>query len=230
MGHILTLDLNNFSDCPIDPHSFQVNKFLSEKDIQTLHADQRINDSCMNAILSLLRVQSKILITSTYFMTKVFSLLEDTSGEIRWSESNLSTSFRFDSLTHHSKILLPLLHECHYTLFEIDLIQKTINYYDPLEGDPAFTEIEKLIDYWCQRVQKLLPDLKFTYARIHCPKQKIANDCGVVMILNIISILSDKEPIYDYDSVKIRSQLEISLIQGNLDFDLIKTMIHLDVH
>lgn len=205
-------------DLPLDPNGFQTNRFITVKDLLSLQPNHQINDACIDGFIELLRGNGRkdIFITSIYFPRRILSI----TGNLKLNDS----AFKYPSLEGYSKILFPFLHQSHYTLYSIDLIENRIDFYDPFDGDPLFPQFENLIRSWCQKVDKTIQGSNFIYSSIRCPSQHETNDCGIVMILNLLWIIfhQEKEPIYDYDSVKIRSLLERSLIEGKLHSEIMK--------
>ncbi len=164
----------DYHDYPLDPNGFQTNRFITEKDLQSLKQYKQINDACIDGLLELSREigRKHIFITSIYFPTRLFTIKEDTTGELEFND----TLFKYVSLKEYSHILLPFLHQRHYTLYYINLIENTIDYYDPYDGDPKFLQIQTLIRSWCTKVNKTIPDSSFSCSSVRSPNQHQTND------------------------------------------------------
>lgn len=130
----------------------KINRFVSTKDLLTLQAGQKVNDTVFNSCLDILdqSCPSTSIICRTYLLSKVFQFNEDTSGSITWS-NHTNLPIRLKSLKGIVFIFLPLLFRRHYSLFVINLEQGTITSYDSLAGEDNQShslEIIKFIQYW----------------------------------------------------------------------------------
>lgn len=102
-------------------------------------------------------------------------------------------------------------------------MDSTIDYYDPFQGEGTFTSsINDLLQSWYCQVGKSHADFRCT--NMICPRQIGKNDCGVVLILNIMAIMLNHIPDYEYESALMRNLLKSSLITGRIDQKIIQTV------
>lgn len=201
----------------LDPLELITNKYITLKDLTTLQINQKVNDAVINALIQLIKKVSppNIIIMYTYFLTKSFNISDSTRGELRFCEDHWSG--KWVSLDRCEKIFLPLLHSSHYTLYCCDINKMRIEYYDPMNGESYFPEIRNLVVYWCRRVHKSLQSEEFQWITGETTPQQDSNDCGIVMILTLLSKIYDKPLPSSYKSVDIRLAFENWIIGGNID-------------
>lgn len=207
---------------PIDPHEIHMDRFISSWDLISLNPSRRINDAAMSALIRLVeQISDESTIISLYQSLKLIS-----GGKV---ES------LFPSLLSQSKILFPILWNSHYLLLEINLERHEILGFDSLESNPLSVEsirfdsfesdilpvkeIRAVLSNWS--IQSNL----FQYQWVSCPSQLGSNDCGINLVLNLISRRLNKAPNYHYESEEIRFKFKQMILNGNLDIEYLQTAV-----
>ncbi|KAI3403776.2 hypothetical protein KGF56_003411 [Candida oxycetoniae] len=186
-----------------NPRKLYVVKYSIELvagDIQTLKDNRWLNDNAIDFYINLIMQEiPRIFGWTTHFYTT----LEERGykGVERWAKRKKLDLFTME------KILVPVnIHNTHWALAVIDNKEKSIVYYDSLDGSgrgniEAVSNLQMYMDKEAQRLgrdsitYKLVPSRK-------APQQRNGTDCGVFTLVAARYIAENKELNYSQTDMK----------------------------
>ncbi len=169
---------------------------LSMADLSIFLSVEWLNDEMINAgldyILRDVPKTSRLMLVNSMFVNSLRAMHQRQKYR-SWKNSQLDNGIRAQEI---DVLYIPThVHNSHWTLLSINLVQRTYSYSDSL--DPVAQpppEILQLLCWWLCKLRPDFGDLHQVDALYEMPQQADTYSCGVIVLSTLASHLLDHEP------------------------------------